>query len=118
MPNTIPDCAASAAGLRLLLAWRSAWQQTLDIPGAKDLMLNQAYKAMAWQGEAIEGEDSGQARHCTDAIEEALYERRKSLFGAISVPSSTPPRFISRATVAPHSANEVIPRTSARSSVA
>jgi transposase len=36
-------------------------------------------------GEAIEGEDSGQARHCTDAIEEALYEHRKSLFGAISV---------------------------------
>src|SRR3954463_14776436 len=63
----------------------STWQQTLDIPGAKDLMLNHAYKAMAWLGEAIDGEDSGQARHCTDAIEEALYEQRKSLFGAISV---------------------------------
>jgi Transposase DDE domain len=70
----------------------STWQQTLDIPGAKDLMLNHAYKAMAWlgerareRGEAIEGEDSGQARHGTDAIEEALYEHRKSLFGAISV---------------------------------
>jgi Transposase DDE domain len=63
----------------------STWQQTLEIPGAKDLMLNHAYKAMAWLGEAIEGEDSGQTRHCTDAIEEALYEHRKSLFGAISV---------------------------------
>ena len=63
----------------------STWQQTLDIPGAKDLMLDHAYKAMAWLGEAIEGEDSGQTRHCTDAIEEALYEHRKSLFGAISV---------------------------------
>jgi hypothetical protein len=70
----------------------STWQQTLDIPGAKDLMLDHAYKAMAWlgerareRGEAIEGEDSGQTRHCTDAIEEALYEHRKSLFGAISV---------------------------------
>jgi Transposase DDE domain len=63
----------------------STWQQTLDIPGAKDLMLNHAYKAMAWFGEGIDGDDSGQARHCTDAIEEALYEHRKSLFGAISV---------------------------------
>jgi hypothetical protein len=25
----------------------STWQQTLDIPGAKDLMLDHAYKAMA-----------------------------------------------------------------------
>lgn len=63
----------------------STWQQTLDIPDTKDLMLNHAYKAMAWLGEAIEGEDSGQARHCTDAVEEALYQHRKSLFGAISV---------------------------------
>jgi hypothetical protein len=59
----------------------SIWQQTLDIPGAKDLMLDHADKAMGWLGEAIEGEDSGQTRHCTDAIEEALYEHRKSLFG-------------------------------------
>src|SRR5471030_2536607 len=63
----------------------STWQQTLDIPGVKDLLLNHAYKAMAWLGEAIDGKDSGQARHCTDTIEEALYEHRKSLFGAISV---------------------------------
>ena len=70
----------------------STWQQTLEIPGAEDLMLNHAYKAMAWlgerareRGEAIEGEDSGQTRHCTDAIEEALYQHRKSLFGALSV---------------------------------
>ncbi len=63
----------------------SAFQQTLDIAGAKDLMLNPAYKAMAWLGEAIEGEDGDQGRHCTDAIAEALYEHRKSLFGAISV---------------------------------
>jgi transposase len=40
---------------------------------------------MAWLGETIDGADSGQARHGTDAIEEALYEHRKSLFGAISV---------------------------------
>jgi hypothetical protein len=63
----------------------STWQQTLDIPGAADLMLHHAYKAMAWLGEAIDGEDSGHVRHGTDAIEEALYQQRKSLFGAISV---------------------------------
>jgi hypothetical protein len=63
----------------------SMWQQTLDIPGAKDLMLDHAYKAMAWLGEAIDGDDGGQARHCTDAIEEMLYQHRRSLFGAISV---------------------------------
>src|SRR5689334_23882202 len=61
----------------------STWQQMLDIPGGKDLMLAHAYKAMAWLGETIDGADSGQTRHCTDAIEEALYEHRKSLFGAI-----------------------------------
>jgi hypothetical protein len=48
-------------------------------------MLDHAYKATAWFGEAIDGEDSGQVGHCTDAIEEALYQHRKSLFGAISV---------------------------------
>jgi hypothetical protein len=37
----------------------STWQQTLDIPGGKDLILNHAYKAMAWLGEAIDGKDSG-----------------------------------------------------------
>ena len=63
----------------------STWQQTLEIPGVEDLTLNHAYKAMAWLGEAIGSDNSGQMRHCTDAIEEALYQHRKSLFGALSV---------------------------------
>ena len=63
----------------------STWQQTLEIPGVEDLTLNHAYKAMAWLGETIDGEDSGPARYCTDAIEEALYQHRKSLFGTLSV---------------------------------
>src|SRR5271166_3112426 len=63
----------------------NTWQQTLEIPGVEDLTLNHAYKAMAWLGEEIGGDDSGQMRHCTDAIEEALYLHRKSLFGTISV---------------------------------
>jgi hypothetical protein len=63
----------------------SAWQDSLEIPGVEALSLNHAYKAMAWLGEAIDGDDSGQTRHGTDTIEEALYQHRKSLFGAISV---------------------------------
>ena len=63
----------------------STWQQTLEIPGLEDLTLNHAYKAMAWLGEDIGGNDSGQMRHCTDAIEEALYQYRKSLFGTLSI---------------------------------
>jgi hypothetical protein len=63
----------------------STWQQTIDIPGVEALTLNHAYKAMAWLGETIDGEDSAQPRHCTDAIEEALYQHRKSLFGTLSV---------------------------------
>jgi Transposase DDE domain len=63
----------------------STWQQTLEIPGVEELTLNHAYKAMAWLGEEIGSNDSGQPRHCTDAIEEALYQHRKSLFGTLSV---------------------------------
>ena len=63
----------------------STWQQTIEIPGVEDLTLNHAYKAMAWLGKEIGGDDSGQMRHCTDAVEEALYRHRKSLFGALSV---------------------------------
>jgi hypothetical protein len=63
----------------------STWQQTLEIPDVESLTLNHAYKAMAWLGEAIGSDGSGQMRHCTDAIEEALYQHRKSLFGALSV---------------------------------
>jgi hypothetical protein len=40
----------------------------------------------SWRGSVRRSRaNSGQARHCTDAIEEALYQHRKSLFGAISV---------------------------------
>jgi len=63
----------------------STWRQTIDIPDVEELTLNHAYKAMTWLGETIDGEDTGQPRHCTDAIEEALYQHRKSLFGTLSV---------------------------------
>jgi DDE family transposase len=63
----------------------STWRQAIEIPGVEALTLDHAYKAMAWLGETIGGTDSGQPRHRTDAIEEALYHHRKSLFGTISV---------------------------------
>jgi hypothetical protein len=93
-----------------------AWQDSLEIPGVEALSLNHAYKAMAWLGEAIDGDDSGQTRHGTDTIEEALYQHRKSLFGAISVAFSTPLRCISRATAAPRWASVAIPKISDRNS--
>jgi hypothetical protein len=61
----------------------SAWQDSLEIPGVEALSLNHAYKAMAC--ETIDGDDGCQTCHCADAIEEMLYQQRKSLFGAISV---------------------------------
>ncbi len=63
----------------------STWRQAIESPGVEALTLDHAYKAMAWLGEMIGGADSGQPRHRTDAIEEALYQHRKSLFGTISV---------------------------------
>ena len=58
----------------------STWRQGLRIPGADDLDLDTAYKAMAWLGEV---DKSG---HSTaETIEEALYRHRQPLFGAVSV---------------------------------
>lgn len=58
----------------------SHWQRGLRIPGAEQLTLDHAYRAMAWLGEEIEG---GRTR--TDAIEEALYRHRQQLFGDVSI---------------------------------
>jgi hypothetical protein len=63
----------------------SLWQQSVDIPGADTLTLDHAYKAMAWLGEDIVAGQASQARSRTEVIEEALYHRRKSLFGELSV---------------------------------
>jgi hypothetical protein len=49
----------------------NTWQQTLEIRGAEVLTLSPAAKDMTWLGE-----DSGQMRHCTDAMEEAQYQYR------------------------------------------
>ena len=58
----------------------AGWHQRLRIPGAEDLTLKQAYKAMAWLGEEVEPD-----RCTTDLIEEALYRYRQPLFGELSI---------------------------------
>jgi hypothetical protein len=58
----------------------SSWQQAFKIAGAEELTLDHAYKAMAWLGE-----DVGEGRTNTEAIEEALYRYRQPLFGQVSV---------------------------------
>ena len=56
------------------------WQQRVRIPGAEALTLEQAYKAMAWLGEAV-----ADGRCMTDVLEEALYRHRQPLLGELSV---------------------------------
>ncbi len=63
----------------------STWQRGLQIQGADALTLETAYKAMAWLGETIETADAEPPRYRTEAIEEALYHHRRSLFGGLSV---------------------------------
>src|SRR3954452_9305314 len=56
------------------------WRDGVCIPGADQLDLDHAYKAMAWLGET---DTSGRAT--TDLIEEVLYRHRQELFGILSV---------------------------------
>lgn len=58
----------------------NTWRQSVRVPGADGLTLDHAYKAMIWLGE-----DIGQGRAMTDAIEEALYRHRQPLLGEVSV---------------------------------
>ena len=63
----------------------STWQHSVHIPGADALTLDHAYKAMAWLGEDVGARQANQTRCRTEVIEEALYNHRRSLFGALSV---------------------------------
>lgn len=58
----------------------SAWRHTFRVPGAEDLDLDHAYKAMAWLGEV-----DAAGRSTAETIEEALYRQRQPLLGEISV---------------------------------
>ena len=57
----------------------SRWHHGFRIPGAEELMLDHAYRAMIWLGEEADG------RTTTDAIEEDLYRHRQELFGEVSI---------------------------------
>jgi hypothetical protein len=59
---------------------RHAYYWHLRIAGADALTLKQAYKAMAWLGEA-----TADHRPMTELIEEALYRHRQPLFGELSL---------------------------------
>ena len=56
------------------------WRRRLRVPGAEALTLDDAYKAMAWRGEA-----TADGRPMTDAVEEALHRRRRPPLGEPSV---------------------------------
>jgi hypothetical protein len=58
----------------------SRWRLDFRIPGTEDIKLDHSYLAMAWLGEEI-----GEGRLTTDAIEEELYRYRQDLFGEVSI---------------------------------
>ena len=58
----------------------SRWHHGFRIPGAEELTLDHAYRAMTWLGDEI-----ADGRTTTDAIEEDLYRHRQELFGEVSI---------------------------------
>ena len=63
------------------------WLDGYHIDGADGLQLHQLYRAMAWLGEEL-ADQSGATRaprRVKDVVEEALFERRRSLFSDLSV---------------------------------
>lgn len=63
------------------------WREEYRIPGAENLDLQHLYRAMAWLGEALEGEESipGSPRCIKDRIEEALFDQDRDLFSEVDV---------------------------------
>jgi hypothetical protein len=63
------------------------WREEYRIPGAEELELQHLYRAMAWLGEPLEGEESipGRPRCTKDRIEEALFDRDRDLFSGVDV---------------------------------
>jgi hypothetical protein len=64
-----------------------AWLDAYHVPGADALALHQLYRAMAWLGEALTDQSGATRapRRTKDLIEEALFERRRTLFSDLSV---------------------------------
>lgn len=66
------------------------WREDYQIRGVADLSLHHLYRAMAWLGEPLPGEQQRDATHvgnrCVkDVIEERLFERRRDLFTDLSL---------------------------------
>ncbi len=63
------------------------WMADYKIPGIEDLSLHHLYRAVAWLGEEIEEKAEGALgpRCVKDAIEEALFDRRRDLFTDLSL---------------------------------
>jgi Transposase DDE domain len=67
------------------------WQADYAIPGSEELDLHHFYRAMAWLGEELPGEEAQQhatpfaPRTIKDRIEEALFARRRDLFSDLSL---------------------------------
>ena len=67
------------------------WRADYAIPGADELDLHHFYRAMAWLGEELPGEEAQQhatpfaPRTVKDQVEEALFARRRDLFSDLSV---------------------------------
>src|SRR3954454_22445907 len=64
-----------------------AWLDAYHVPGADALALHQLDRAMAWLGEALTDQSGATRapRRTKDLIEEALFERRRTLFSDLSV---------------------------------
>lgn len=61
------------------------WKDRYSISGTEDVDLHQVYRAMGWLGEPLPSDEQGGATpfapRCTkDALEEALFDRRRDLF--------------------------------------
>ncbi|MFV1971939.1 MAG: IS1634 family transposase, partial [Acidimicrobiia bacterium] len=68
----------------------SVWKKDHEIPGIETIALHQMYRAMAWLGESLpqdqqEGATPFSPRCTKDAFEEALFDRRRDLFGELEL---------------------------------
>ena len=65
----------------------SAWLDAYDIESVGVLDLHHLYRAMAWLGEALDDQSGATRapRRTKDLVEEALFERRRSLFSNLSM---------------------------------
>ena len=67
-----------------------AWKEDYHLPGTESLQLHQLYRAMAWLGEPLGGDEQDGAtpfapRCIKDQIEEGLFHRRRDLFGELAL---------------------------------